>query len=207
MHYIPHVNNPGMTLQALESTVGTCVEGKVVLIDNSSSSEFLNNDLPGGAKVYHPPVPLSTAQTMNWIRKLAISNGLPHFGFQHNDGLPAPGTINKLYELAVTFDCPWGVLFSNYDVCCVFNTQAVAEVGEWDWLRYPFYHLDNDYYNRLNASGYPTVSTALSCLHQNDASNTIKADPRRAAAVSAYFRVAENLLRDEWPQDLIGISL
>jgi hypothetical protein len=199
-HFIPHVNKLDLTLTALRSTLGTIAEGRVIMIDNSAHHELAGRELPGNPEVLYPPVPLTTAQTMNWIRRVAIARELDYFGFQHNDGEPAAGTIDALYRLASERTQPWGVLFSHYDVCCVFNTEAVRVVGDWDWLLFPFYHLDNDYYARLDAAGFPQVHTGLSCTHHNDASNTIKSDPKRAEAVRAYFDVGERLLRQKWPR-------
>ena len=205
-HFIPHVNRLDLTTTALAATVGTVVEGRVVVIDNSGTGEAGGASLPGSPTVLTPPVPLTTAQTMNWMRRIAIDQGLDYFGFQHNDGEPGPGTIDELYRIASTRDEPWGVLFSNYDVCCVFNSQAVKEAGEWDWLFFPFYHLDNDYYRRLAQAGYPEVPTGLPCVHHNDASNTIKNDPIRQKAVAAYFDVAERILRERWQRRPRGRS-
>lgn len=198
-HFIPHVNNLHLTMQALRSTLGTVAEGHVIVIDNSAGEELASVDLPGQPEVLWPPVPLTTAQTMNWMRRVAILRDLDVFGFQHNDGEPHAGTVDALYRMAEERTEPWGVLFSHYDVCCVFNRKAVEVVGEWDWLLFPFYHLDNDYYARLDAAGYPQVHTGLGCTHHNDASNTIKSDPRRKQAVQAYFNVSESLLRQKYP--------
>lgn len=200
LHFIPHVNNLDLTRTALRATLGTVAEGRVVVIDNSSGEELAGLALPGNPEVLWPPVPLTTAQTMNWMRRVALLRDLDCFGFQHNDGEPHPGTIDALYRIAAERTERWGVLFSHYDVCCVFNRTAVAAVGEWDWLLFPFYHLDNDYYARLDAAGFPQVHTGLGCTHHNDASNTIKSDPKRAEAVRAYFEVGERLLRQKWPR-------
>jgi GT2 family glycosyltransferase len=135
---------------------------------------------------------------MNWMRRIAIVQKLDCFGFQHNDGEPGPGTIDTLYAIAEARSEPWGVLFTNYDVCCVFNVEAVKAVGEWDWLRFPFYFLDNDYYRRLEEAGYPCVQTGLPCAHHNDASNTIKANETRRLVNSHFFPVCEQLYKVKW---------
>lgn len=198
LHFIPHVNRPDLTAIAVAATKGTVVEGRVVILDNSATGEIANQYHLWGVEVRQATVPLTTAQTMNWIRKMAIEENLDCFGFQHNDGEPAPGTIDKLYELASSASPSWGVLFSNYDVCCVFNTQAVIETGEWDWLRFPFYHLDNDYYYRLQLAGYPAMETWLPCKHHNDASNTIKSDPLRRLVNEFTFSASAQLLQQKW---------
>lgn len=197
-HFIPHVNCPHLTATAVQSTNGTIADGHVVVLDNSPTGEIVNHYHLWAVEVYRATVPLTTAQTMNWIRAIAIEEKLDCFGFQHNDGEPADGTIDELYRLASARTEPWGVLFSNYDVCCVFNTYAVIETGEWDWLRFPFYHLDNDYYHRLRLEGFPTIETGLPCHHHNNASNTIKSDPKRRLVNDFYFPVSAHLLHQKW---------
>jgi hypothetical protein len=198
LHFIPHVNRPDLTSLAVQSAIGTIAEGKVVVLDNSATGEIANYHHLWAVEVRRATVPLTTAQTMNWIRNMAIEEKLDVFGFQHNDGEPAPGTIDGLYRYASEVVDPWGVLFSNYDVCCVFNTRAVTETGEWDWLRFPFYHLDNDYYHRLHLAGYPALETGLECKHHNDASNTIKSDPLRKLVNEFTFSTSAQLLQQKW---------
>lgn len=197
-HFIPHVNRPDLTARALQSTLGTIAEGQTIILDNSADGEIVRDYVLWGVEIYRATVPLTTAQTMNWIRAIAIENEFDVFGFQHNDGEPPATTIDELYRIASARTEPWGLLFSNYDVCCVFNTAAVSAVGEWDWLRFPFYHLDNDYYHRLRLAGYPTIETGLPCQHHNDASNTIKSDPKRRLVNDFYFPASAQLLHHKW---------
>lgn len=197
-HFIPHVNCVDLTIKAVASTLHSVAQDHVVILDNSPDGEIIAEYALWGVEVYRATVPLTTAQTMNWMRAIAIEEELDVFGFQHNDGEPDPGTIDELYRLAGMATNAWGVLFSNYDVCCVFNTAAVSAVGEWDWLRFPFYHLDNDYYHRLRLAGFPTVKTGLRCRHHNDASNTIKSDPERKLVNDFYFPISAQLLYQKW---------
>ncbi len=195
LHFIPHVNRLDLTKKAIASVRGTVADGKLIVIDNSNTAECVTSCIH---EALRPSVPLTTAQTMNWMRKIAIMEDLDCFGFQHNDGEPGPGTIDTLYAIAEARSEPWGVLFTHYDVCCVFNVEAVKAVGEWDWLRFPFYFLDNDYYRRLEAAGYPCIQTGLPCAHHNDASNTIKADETRKLVNSHFFPVSEQLYKLKW---------
>ena len=72
-------------------------------------------------------------------------------------------------------------------------------VGEWDWLRFPFYHLDADYYHRLREAGFPTVDIGgQDVLHHNGASNTIKNDPVRKLVNSLTFPVSNQLFKLKW---------
>ncbi len=209
-HFIPHVNRPDLTINAIKAamqdnylSLGT---DELWIIDNSDNKEIKSElrsefGTDHGIGVYLPDVPLTTAQTMNLMRRFAITADDDFFGFQHNDGQPHAGTVKGLYELAEQYTNEgrrWGVIFSNYDVCCVFNTKAVKEIGEWDWLRFPFYHLDNDYYHRMREAGYETVWSELGCDHLNDASSTIKNDDVRNLVNSLTFPISEKLLIHKW---------
>jgi hypothetical protein len=200
-HFIPHVNNPHLTRLALNSVKDELGEN-VVIIDNSEDLEIYNdkeNWLP--AKVRVPSQPLTTAQTMNWIRQMSIDENLDVFGFQHNDGEPPIETVKTLYDIAekhVQINDRLGIVFGAYDIICIFSVKAVKEVGKWDWLYFPFYHLDNDYYERMKQMNYMIVSLELECKHHNDASSTIKTDERRKRYNDLHHPISEQLLREKW---------
>lgn len=207
-HFIPFVNRPDLLERALRPWASV-PEFRVWVIDNSAGSdtvaynrelEEVLADFPSVA-MRRPHVPLTTAQTMNFIRALALQWDLDVVGFQHNDGEISDQGIRLLYATAeqkLAANEPWGALFTNYDVCCLFNVQALRVVGEWDWLRFPFYHLDNDYYHRLRLAGFPTIDTGIPCLHHNEASNTIKADATRQYVNRLTFPISEQMLREKW---------
>lgn len=196
-HFIPCVNRLDLLRLAVDAAVPS-LGSAVTIIDNTADGEIASQpDTWTPAQIHRPDVPLWTNQTMSLMRVIALREQLDIFGFQHNDGEPEQDTIAALYGKAAELNANgdrWGVIFSAYDVCCVFNTQAVAEVGPWNRFLLQYF-LDNDYYDRLERAGYPVVDMKLPCKHHNDASSTIKSDPHLSAFNSVFFPVCELIHR------------
>ncbi len=196
-HFIPTVNRLDLTRLAVDAVLPILGDA-VTLIDNTEHGDIAS--CPSAwepAQIYRPDVPLWTNQTMNLMRAIAIREQLDVFGFQHNDGEPPPETVRAVYAKAEELNATgerWGVIFSQYDVCCVFNTAAVAEVGPWNRFLLQYF-LDNEYYDRLERAGYPAVDLKLPCTHHNDASSTIKSDRHLEAFNSVYFPICELIYR------------
>lgn len=80
----------------------------------------------------------------------------------------------------------WGVVFTEYDVLCAFNMNAVRDTGYWDPIYFQ-YVAEVDYYRAMLAKGWSVTSDNSvkqyikhrhhQGLPQNAGSNTIKADP------------------------------
>jgi hypothetical protein len=183
-HFITHVNNIDLTLIAYNSIKDKeILKNNIYIIDNSEEKEITNHlDDFIGANVMYAIQPLTTAQSMNWIRDIAIKEDLDVVSWQHNDAEPLNDTVEKAYEIANNYiksNKKFGVIFTNYDTFCIFSIQALKDTGKWDWIYFPFYYLDNDYYHRLEISGYEIVETNLKCKHHNWSSNTLKSDNAR----------------------------
>lgn len=180
-HFITHVNNIDLTLLAFNSIKNKSdLKDKILIIDNSEEKELTNHlDKFKEAKIIYATQPLTTAQTMNWMREIAIQENLDIISWQHNDAEPLNDTVEKSYELANTYienKKSFGVIFTNYDTFCIFSVEALKIVGKWDWVLFPFYYLDNDYYYRLENNGFEIINTNLACIHHNGSSNTMKVD-------------------------------
>ena len=86
IHFIPHVNRPDLTLSALKSVPN--LWPNTLLIDNSddgSLAEYIGQNIEFGFMLIRPPVPLTTAQTYNWMRFIAINENTDFITFMHND--------------------------------------------------------------------------------------------------------------------------
>jgi hypothetical protein len=199
-HFITHVNNIDLTLIAYNSVKNQeNIKNNLYIIDNSEDREIEKNiDKFLDAKVLYGTQPLTTAQSMNWIREIAIKENLDVVSWQHNDAQPIEDTIEKSYQLAneyLTNNRKFGVIFTNYDTFCIFNVQALKEVGKWDWVNFPFYFLDNDYYYRIELLGYEIVKTNLPCIHHNECSNTIRVDENRKIQHTLTHQPLEEIIR------------
>ena len=183
-HFIFHVNNIHLTLNAYNAVKNNIeLINNIYIIDNSETKE-LNNHILGfeNCKIIHANQPLSTAQSMNWMREISILENIDIVSWQHNDAEPIGKTVKKSYEIAQHYimnNHKFGAIMTNYDTFVVFSVEALKNVGKWDWISFPFYYLDWDYYCRLNYNGYKIIQSYLPCNHNNNCSNTIKTDSNR----------------------------
>lgn len=124
-----------------------------------------------------PPLPFTSV--MNLMIQSSINTMDDIMFFMHNDGLALNNADRKLLKAAVTKHLKgehWGAIFTTYDVLCAFNVAALKDVGYWDTM-FLQYTGDVDYYHRLRSAGWTIDQIKCEVLHQNDASNTVKADP------------------------------
>jgi predicted O-methyltransferase YrrM len=109
-------------------------------------------------KVLNPERRMTFTETQNAMRQYAIDNSFDFYSFMHNDGEVHDDTDVELVKYAESLSENWGVIFTNYDVLCAFNTKAVEHIGVWGDENWPAqqngYLLDNDYYRRVRSSGY-----------------------------------------------------
>jgi hypothetical protein len=194
--FIPFVNRRDLLEKAVRSAQFPAVE--VNVLDNSNGPSI---GIPGARFIYRrPTVPLTAAQTLNWMQQIASADadyGEFYF-FMHNDTEAAPGTIQKLYEMAMR-KCEhgdkWGVIFTLYDTLAAFNTAAFNEVGEWD-TNLPQYFTDNDMYRRMTLAGYELAESCLPVKHEG--SQTINSDPMRKRVNNITFPIYTRYYAAKW---------
>lgn len=196
---IPCVNRSDLLREAIESIKPFWEQ--LVLIDNTGRSELAAQDFGHPFPIIEPLVPLSFSQTMNAVMHMASKRGCDFYITMHNDAVALEGTPEKLLELVQQLfetKSNWGVVFTNYDTLCAFNTSAVQDVGEWDTVL-PQYFSDVDYYRRVKLKGYEIVSQeGLPVLHQNNASNTINSDKALRLRNDRTFRLYERYYISKW---------
>jgi len=121
-------------------------------------------------------------ETQNIMRTYAIENNFDYYSFMHNDGEILDDSAQRLIQMAddaIEKKVKWSVIFTHYDVFCMYNTECVKEIGEWGDASWPShqhtgYFLDNDYYRRMHLSQYKVLQLPYSHVLHNEASNTIK---------------------------------
>jgi len=149
MLYIPFVTNQELLLKAVRSIGSADVD--IVIIDMSSSGVELDK-LPAQVSVFRADTRLFFTQVQNLAQYLAKKNDKRLLLFMHTD-------CECKDELAAVDLVAWsrrhiyeqkkvGVIFTAYDALCVFDMNAVVDVGVWDET-FQWYYSDLDYYRRL----------------------------------------------------------
>ena len=208
LHFIPYVNRFDLTLLAIK-----CVPNfwsNTIFIDNSAEGSLKNllaKEIDFNFQVVKSPVPLTTAQTYNWIRKIGIEQETDCITFMHNDCevLTPEGDLLLLENAKKSFtdQSKTGWIHQdaneNEDLFCSYRTSMLSDVGEWDWLCCPFYFLDIDFMKRVRKRGWTIAKTpGIMCRHHSDASSTIKSDKLRGLINPYYFSVSQNLMDFKW---------
>lgn len=168
--HIPFVNREDLLREAVESVRDI---GHIhIWLDGVETAP----DIYGVTFHYLPPLPFTSV--MNLMMQASVQMDDVMF-FMHNDGLAQNDSAQKFLRYVIEKQLKadrWGVIFTNYDVLCAFNVAALKDVGYWDTM-FMQYTSDVDYYHRLASAGWQPDQFACDILHQNEASNTVKADP------------------------------
>ena len=194
--FIPFVNRRDLLERALQSTSTP----EVTVVDNSEHRElYADDNFRSRYQVLCPPVPLSFSQTMNYITGIAEDLGLDTYLFMHNDAEVVGDGFRRFLSLIAKLPSDWGVAFTNYDYLAAFNMVAVKQVGFWDWVRFPHYYADTDYYHRVRLAGFETIWVDdVDVIHHNDGSNTIKADSIRGHVENMLAETYRKIYVSKW---------
>jgi len=213
LHFIPHVNRIDLTSIALNSVKN--IWDRTIIIDNSNDITFGNNicnTYQFEFNIIKPIVPLNTAQTYNMMRIIGIQQNMDFISFMHNDCevLTENGDlllINHAIEQfsetnnkigLVNYNTSTSENKGNDDLFCAYRTDMLKDVGEWDWLCFPFYFLDIDYFKRMNQKGWKTFTIKnLHCKHHNLCS-TVKSDKVRWLSNPYFYVASDQLMNIKW---------
>lgn len=155
--FIPVVNRFDLLEKAVKS-IKTGLYDEYIIFNNSESE--IPAEVYSGTqfRVWQPERRMTFTETQNEMRQYAIDNSFDFYSFMHNDGEVHDDTDIELVNFAESCKENWGVIFTNYDVLCAFNTAAFEKIGVWgdkDWpTQQNGYLLDNDYYRRVRSHGY-----------------------------------------------------
>jgi hypothetical protein len=177
--FIPVVNNFHLLQKAINSVPANLFD-EYFICNNSTMNLSQHIDLKHFT-VFDYPKPLTFKDTQNRMRQYAIENNYDYYSFMHNDGEilddSAYRIIQKADEMTENNE-KWGVIFTHYDVFCVYSTKCVTEIGEWGDDRWPpqktGYYLDTDYYRRMAITGHLKITLENSNVAHHEVSNTIK---------------------------------
>jgi GT2 family glycosyltransferase len=195
--YIPFLNRPDLLDLAVRSAYKSGVDATII---NNSSDDNTKGSCDW-LTIIRPPVPLTFAQSQNWMLRMAEDRQAPFYLFCHSDAEAGEGTVQKLIELAQSLTNEgrkWGVIFTNYDALAAFNTEAFREVGGWD-TELSWYHSDIDMYRRLELAGYELVKSNLPVKHK--ASQTLNSDQAIKRNVDLMFPCRVAYYKAKWGGD------
>jgi GT2 family glycosyltransferase len=194
--FIPFVNRRDLLERALQS-VST---PEVTVIDNSEGRQlYADVNFRSRYQVLCPPVPLGISQSNNYIIRLADDLSLDTYLCMHTDAEVVAGGFERFLSLIPELPANWGAAFTNYDLLAAFNVKAVQQVGLWDWVRFPNYFADTDYYHRIRLAGFETIWVDdVDVIHHNGGSNTLKADKTRAHVEKMFAKTYLKLYVYKW---------
>lgn len=194
--FIPYVNRPDLLEKAVASTLNS---GTDVVVINNSGKEM---DVPSGCHESVASVPLTFAQTQNWMTKLSKKWGESFYLWMHSDAAAEPGTIQKLVEIVRDLEAQgrqWGVVFTAYDTLAAYNTEAFLSIGGWD-TALEWYASDPDVYRRIRLAGYEIIESGLPVHHEP--SSTLNADPLIRKKVDLMFPCRIEYYEAKWGGDI-----
>ena len=170
------------------------VRDVLTIVDNSPKGI---GDVPFGT-VYRPPIPLTFAQSQNYILQESRKSGCSFYLWIHHDAEAIGDSCQKMVELAVSLEESqknWGLCFSSYDAFVAFNTKAFDSIGGWD-EELTWYCGDVDAYRRLNLAGYELIESHLPVKHTP--SQTLNSDPKIKREVDLMFSLREEYYIRKW---------
>ena len=166
----------------------------LTVIDNSPNGI---GSVPFGT-IFRPPVPLTFAQSQNYILQESYKSGCPFYLWIHADAEALGDSCQKMVGLAESLERShkkWSVCFSSYDAFAAFNTKAFLNVGGWD-TEFPWYFSDGSVYHKLRVAGYEFIESGLPVKHEP--SQTIKSDSGLYFLNSMTFPLYEYLYSQMW---------
>jgi predicted O-methyltransferase YrrM len=155
--FIPVVNRFDLLEKSVKSVKLDLYDEYIIF--NNSEQEIPNSVYENTQfRIWNPERRMTFTETQNAMRQYAIDNNFDFYSFMHNDGEIHDDTDIELVKYAESNTENWGVIFTNYDVLCAFNTKACEAIGPWGDDEWPTqqngYLLDNDYYRRVRSFGY-----------------------------------------------------
>lgn len=199
IHGIPTVNQPDLLELAVRSAQPFWKHG--FILDNSVDG-WIGRDRAWPVPVVRPSVPLSVAQSMNFLHRLALEAGADVFFYQHDDAEADPDSARRLLETVEEIcrgGSRWATVFTHYDILSAYQVAAVGDIGPWDSaFPQPNYHVDNDWFHRARLKGYALIETGILITHHNGSSSTIRGCHTRRRVNDVTFAMNEDYYRRKW---------
>jgi hypothetical protein len=191
--FVPVVNRPDLLQNVVAAA--SALWDNFTIIDNSPGQWVT---IQYSVNVFHPPVPLSFTQTMNWEMEETLRQKKRFCVHMHSDAVIPTGACEKLLEFARKVDAEnprWGVIYTLYDVLAVYNPQVCREIGGYD-TNFAAYFSDNDYYHRMEMAGWTRINSGIEVGHVG--SQTINSDPYLKHTTAVTFPLYREYYKAKW---------
>ena len=196
--YCFYVNRPGLIRRAIDAFPDLWPE--LTVVDNSDKANYLAAVDIDPAAVFIPPVPLTYAQSMNWMLKDALSRGKKLILHFHSDAATTnPNAVSELLAYArrdlaegKRRACWW----TFYDILWAINVEAFLDIGGCDPL-FPSYFTDQDLKRRWHLRGWETIDTHIQGM-SHEGSATINSDPKLQCENGRTFKWQATLYFEKW---------
>jgi len=174
--YVFYVNRLDLLTRAIHSFPDLLEN--LTIVDNSEEKDEL--DVRGTLELFRPPVPLTYAQSMNWLLKDAIKRKVDFIVHFHSDAYSTnPDAVTELLAKVREYKAAgrkWACAWTHYDLLWAINPLALEDVGGWD-TNFPTYHGDNDARRRWELAGWECINTHIKGI-DHEGSATINSDPK-----------------------------
>jgi hypothetical protein len=174
--YCFYVNRPELLKRAVDSFAATWDE--LTIVDNSGYG--IDTDLPDSVTIFEPPVPLSYAQSCNWMLKDAEKKHVDFILHFHSDATTTnPTAVHELLtyvrQMRDSGMDRWACAWTLYDVFWAVNPIAARDVGGWD-TDFPNYHTDQVMKQRWKRRGWQLIDTHIEGM-SHEGSAVTNSDP------------------------------
>lgn len=193
--YTFYVNRPDLLQRAVTSFPSLI--DHLTLIDNSIYGEHMQVT---GSISFLPPVPLTYAQSMNWVLKDAQERKVDFIIHFHSDAYSAnPNAVQELLDKVREYNSSgrqWACAWTHYDLLWAINPIALKYIGGWD-TNFPTYFGDQDVRRRWKIAGWECIDTHIEGI-DHEGSATINSDPKLKFINSKTFPLYSYLYQEKW---------
>lgn len=187
----------------LDETVASAAPYNLVIIDNSDGKLGDRYKNTSHVSIFTPPVPLSFTQSSNIEYRMAAAFGKKYYIHMHSDVTFPSARIGDLLTKAREADAEgrrYLVIFTLYDLLCLYRVDAMVELGGYDSHMFSFYSSDLDIWYRAKLAGYERIEAGgEGIVHLSGGSGTINGDSRWNIC-NAHIHSGETF-RQKWGGD------
>lgn len=145
----------------------------------------------------NPPVPLTSTQSFNYARKLAIESGCEWLLTMHDDAYLIEDVIGQFIGRLENTHQRLGWVGTLYDRLAAWKISMLVDVGEMD-VFLPYYGADVDFFLRMESNGWDKKDDEIRAKLVHDRSTMVKTMPAYKRAIDLMQPYVLTYLKDKW---------